>query len=226
MRWASALVRLQALTGELQHCLASLTLSSQHSWCSSFYTTSLSFSVSFRGEESTLSCWARLAHLYQVSVPPGKSVLVKRRGKKNIYFEHFFPAHSHLPPAHSANGYKQMCTGCACTHTQKHSEMFKARCCRFETLMQTHSPLPPLHIVNKINKHNQTLSTSFCRQRWQSATSLGSRLSQNKPNLDLTGVGSLSERDRKLECHLSAPWHLDWEGHGEGNGAQRGPSEP
>lgn len=130
---------------------------------------SLSFSVTFTREEWALSCWATLVHLYQPSASPGKSALDKREKKtKSSLFGSSLCPFSSPPCTHTAIGYKQMYAGSVCMYTDAHGDAFKARCCRFETRRQVHSPLLCLHIVNKANRRNRALSTSVCSQWWQS----------------------------------------------------------
>lgn len=201
MRWASALVRLQALTGELQHCLPSLTLASHHSSSSSSYTSPLSFCVTFRGVEWALLCRARRAHLYQVSMP------WKVFWEKERCFEHL-SAHSHLPLNTLPMGTSECARG---VHVHRNSKTIKATCCWFETLMETHSPLlllqqthqtTPLFVVS-VGSAVPHLDPSFLRIK----------LNQSWLELELSET-------QNVGMSPSALWHLELEGQEECNGAQ------
>lgn len=147
--------------------------------------------------------------------------------KRTVYFEHL-PAHPCLPLAHTANGYKQMRVGSECMHRETHTETFKARCCRFETLIQTRSPLLLFHIVNKHTKLSPPLFV----------VSVGSVVPRLDPSflrinltLELTRVG-VEERQReresgrKLECHLLLLGISTGKATESATGHNGGPSEP
>lgn len=78
-------------------------------------------------------------------------------------------------------------------------QTFKARCCRFETLMQT-----PLLLPHIVNKHTKLSLPPFV----VSGTSVVPHFNPSFLGMNLTpeltgvGVEREKERDRKLECHL------------------------
>lgn len=99
----------------------------------------------------------------------------------------FCPSSS--PPWHRLPVVTSECVQGASSCSQR--QTFKARCCRFQPLMQT-----PLLLPHFVNKHTKLFLPLFV----VGGRSLvfGSEPSQNKPHL---GVEH-GKRDRKLECHL------------------------
>lgn len=116
-------------------------------------------------------------------MPPGKSVLGKiERKKKTVYFEHL-SAHPHLPMQTLPVGTSaQGASACTQKHTVRLSKP-GATDLRLSFAASSHC-----------KQTHQTPSTSFCSQSWQSDALLGSKLSQNKPNLESTRVGVEDER--------------------------------
>lgn len=144
-------------------------------------------------------------------------------GVKTVYFEHL-SAHLHFP-THTLPMCTSKCGKGVHAHRNTQWDVQSQMLPIWDSQADALSPAPSSHCKQSKQAH-QTLSTSFCSQRWQCDVSLGYKPSQNKPNPELTGVGVELERERerqKVGMSPSAPWHHDWEGHGECNGARWGP---
>ena len=152
---------------------------------------------------------------------PWKKCSREKGEKIQFIFWNIRPAHSHLPLQTLPVGTSTECAQGVCACIQKHTvRRSKPAAADLRLERRRALPLLPLHIVNKVNKHQHTLSTSSCSRclTWNQCF-LRINVTRTWPQLEL-------ERQRqKVGVSPPAPWHL-WaggasesaKGHGGGAG--------